>query len=183
MSRALRRHLEKAARRQAKAAKHPGLRITDQRPHYNLLKRLSAPGDEPMPPELARYQLTAIHLSLQAIERGEPGPEDARTLSDVLNLVDAMRETGLATDPEGLLAAATESLAKSFDRHLLEGAPLRLDGPGLQACRQIIATWEEALASLSHRQILSVHAYVDKRIRAILAGREPAHKDARVIAI
>ena len=183
MSRALRRLAQKAERHAAKAKPRPGLRIVEQRPHYDLLARLRAPGDAPMPPDLVRHNLTAIHLSLEAIERGDPKPEDARVMSDVVNLVDAMREMALADDPEGVLLAATASLARAFDRHLLEGAPLRLDGPGLQALRQIIATWEEALAALSHRQVLTIHAHVDKRIRAILAGREPARKDMKVVAI
>lgn len=137
------------------------------RPTYSRMDVLLASPTHPMRPEGYRHQITRMHLALQAMEKGAaPAADDWRLLSDAYNLVEQLTLMGLAHDA-GLLPVAQRELALAGARHVDEGKPLRLSGAGIAACRELLATWQQALAELPARDIVSAHAQTERRMHKL----------------
>lgn len=59
--------------------------------------------------------------------------------------------------------------------YIWEGKPIRLDGPGIQAVRSILANYAELLEVLPARTMVRCHRLTEKRIHDILQGRLRPH--------
>lgn len=76
---------------------------------------------------------------------------------------------------DSTLADAVRALAVAGQRHKREGKPIRLDGPGIQAVRAVLASYAELLEVLPARTMYRCHRLTEQRIHAILDGRKQPH--------
>ena len=126
---------------------------------YGLLDTLFASPDKPMPEWKRTHQLTRMYGGLHALETAaHPTPDDWRTVSDAVNLMETLvRDMKLCEDTSGLLADAVAALALAGARHLEDGVPIRLNGPGIQAVRAVLADYASVLETLSERVMTECH--------------------------
>jgi len=97
-------------------------------------------------------------------------------VSDAVNMIETLVvEMQVCEDASGLLMDAVRGLAFAGQRHKREGKPIRLDGPGIQAVRSVLASYAELLNMLPARVMYRCHRLTEKRIHAILAGRKLEH--------
>ena len=144
---------------------------------YTFLDELMASPTESVPLEFRTYQLTRMYEGLHALETAdEPSIEDWRVVSDAVNMLETLVvEMKVCDDDSGLLMDAVRSLAVAGQRHKREGKPIRLDGPGIQAVRSILASYAELLDVLPARTMFRCHRLTEQRIHAILDGRKQPH--------
>lgn len=148
------------------------------RTHYTHWHELLASPTAPMPAERRRHQLTRMHLGLEEIARTErPGTDAWRVLSDAINLVQTLVKHGPWPDCEGdlvdihdttgLLDTAMLSMSIAGERWL-QGQPMRLDGPGLHAVREVLASYASLLGELPERTVIRCHRATEKRLAEIM---------------
>jgi hypothetical protein len=149
---------------------------------YTHWDELMANASEPLPQDHRTYQLTRMYQGLHALETAaEPGKEDWRVVSDAVNMLETLVvEMQVCEDASGLLQDAIRGLAVAGQRHKREGKPIRLDGPGIQAVRTVLASYAELLDVLPARTMIRCHRLTEKRIHAILDGRKQPH-DVEVV--
>ncbi len=150
---------------------------------YTYLHELMASATEPMPKAYRISQLTRMWSGLASIETSpKPTANDWRVVSDAVNLLETLIEMGVAEDSTGLLHDATRALAIAGARHLETGAPIRLDGAGIQAVRAVLESYAEILEQIPHRTAIAAHRRTEKRIQEIYEGKRRPH-DVEVMAI
>ena len=144
---------------------------------YTVLDELMASPTEPMPAEYRTHQLTRMYEGLHSLEKAdEPSTDDWRVVSDAVNMLETLVvEMKVCDDDSGLLMDAVRALAVAGQRHKREGKPIRLDGPGIQAVRAVLASYAELLEVLPARIMYRCHRLTEKRIHAILDGRTRPH--------
>jgi uncharacterized protein YyaL (SSP411 family) len=138
---------------------------------YSVMDMLLADAVQPTPPEKQRHQLTRMWEGLRALEQ-DPNPtkEDWMVVSDAINLMETLVEMGWAQDPDDLVDEAAEALRVAGQRHIDTGAPIRLNGSGIQTIRGLLEDYAEALKELPYRTIISCHRKTEKRIQDMQAG-------------
>ena len=152
------------------------------RPTYSSTELLMADAERPMTSARARHQLTRMYLAMEAIARGQHSTgEDWRLLTDAINLMETLVTAGIARDESALLTDAVTAVAKAWERSGRTGEGMRLDGPGLAACRAVLADWSAAVQQLPERTILAAHVATELRIHSILTRSDVREHD--VIAI
>jgi len=144
---------------------------------YNVFNELLASPTEPLPQEYRTHQLTRMYEGLHALETAaEPGKEDWRVVSDAVNMLETLVvEMQVCEDASGLLQDAIRGLAMAGQRNKREGKPIRLDGPGIQAVRAVLASYAELLDLLPARTMYRCHRLTEQRMHDILAGRKRPH--------
>jgi hypothetical protein len=144
---------------------------------YNVFNELLASPTEPLPQEYRTHQLTRMYEGLHALETAaEPGKEDWRVVSDAVNMLETLVvEMQVCEDASGLLQDAIRGLAVAGQRNKREGKPIRLDGPGIQAVRAVLASYAELLDLLPARTMYRCHRLTEQRMHDILAGRKRPH--------
>lgn len=149
---------------------------------YNVFNELLASPTEPLPQAYRTHQLTRMYEGLHALETADnPSTEDWRVVSDAVNMLETLVvEMQVCDDASGLLQDAIRGLALAGQRNKREGKPIRLDGPGIQAVRAVLASYAELLEVLPARTMYRCHRLTEKRIHAILAGRTRPH-DVEII--
>lgn len=158
--------------------KKSGKRKLPQRPKtYTVFDELLASPTEPMPAEYRTHQLTRMYEGLHSLEKAdEPSTDDWRVVSDAVNMLETLVvEMKVCDDDSGLLMDAVRALAVAGQRHKREGKPIRLDGPGIQAVRAVLASYSELLEVLPARTMYRCHRLTEKRIHSILDGRTRPH--------
>lgn len=163
--------------------KKSGKRKQPWRPKtYTVFDELLASPTEPMPAEYRTHQLTRMYEGLHSLEKADdPSTEDWRVVSDAVNMLETLVvEMKVCDDDSGLLMDAVRALAVAGQRHKREGKPIRLDGPGIQAVRAVLASYSELLEVLPARTMYRCHRLTEQRIHAILAGRTRPH-DVEII--
>lgn len=145
--------------------------------HYTIIDELMASPTEPLPMAYRTHQLTRMYGGLHALETADnPTTDDWRVVSDAVNMLETLVvEMQVCEDASGLLMDAVRGLAIAGQRHKREGKPIRLDGPGIQAVRSVLASYADLLNMLPARVMYRCHRLTEKRIHAILAGRKLAH--------
>lgn len=98
------------------------------------------------------------YAALDAITRGKGTIQDWRTLVDVLNLAEVMGKDGLGPEVLPVCAKAQESLHKAAMRYQ-ETKKMGLDGPGIQAVRDLIEYADLQQASICRSEF---ERYVQK---------------------
>jgi len=149
---------------------------------YTHLDELMASASDPLPQDHRTYQLTRMYQGLHALETADsPDTEDWRVVSDAVNMLETLvLDMQVCEDASGLLQDAIRGLALAGQRHKREGKPIRLDGPGIQAVRTVLANYSELLDVLPARTMIRCHRLTEKRIHAILDGRKQPH-DVEVV--
>lgn len=163
LNRAARRALARSARKPRPAAKW--------RPMFTHVDVLMASTTDPLPLSWRQTQLTAMHMGLAAMARGaDPTGKDWMDVTDTVNLLNTLRQQGLAHDPHGVIDAASDALAAAARRHLEHGQTMRLTGAGIQACRDAIAVWADCLEQLPARTVIETYARTERRIHQIVTN-------------
>ena len=149
---------------------------------YNVFNELLASPTEPLPQAYRTHHLTRMYEGLHALETADnPSTEDWRVVSDAVNMLETLVvEMQVCEDASGLLQDAIRGLAVAGQRNKREGKPIRLDGPGIQAVRSILANYAELLEVLPARTMYRCHRLTEQRIHDILAGRKRPH-DVEII--
>ena len=144
---------------------------------YNVFNELLASPTEPLPQAYRTHQLTRMYEGLHALETADnPTTEDWRVVSDAVNMLETLVvEMEVCEDASGLLQDAISGLATAGQRNKREGKPIRLDGPGIQAVRAVLASYAELLDLLPARTMYRCHRLTEQRIHDILAGRKRPH--------
>lgn len=91
------------------------------------------------------------YSALDAITKGHGTVQDWRTLVDVLNLSEVMAKGGLGPEVLPVCAQAQEALHKAAMRYQ-ETMRMGLDGPGIQAIRELIEYADLQQASISRAE-------------------------------
>ena len=100
--------------------------------------------------------------------------------SDAVNLLETLVLQGEIEDSQGLLPDAIAALAEAGERSL-NGQPLRLSGPGIQAVRGVLEDYAEVIAVLPARTMIRCHRLTERRIRGILESRKQSHDICAVV--
>ena len=98
------------------------------------------------------------YAALDAITKGMGTVQDWRTLVDVLNLSEVMGKAGLGPEVLPVCAKAQEALHKAAMRYQ-ETMRMGLDGPGIQAIRDLIEYADLQQGSISRAEF---ERYVQK---------------------
>lgn len=139
---------------------------------YSMLDAMMASATEPLPIENRMFQLQAMWEAMDNLEKAqEPSIRDWELVADAVNMMEALRDIGAVEDPDGALNDAIEAMGKAGYRKL-NGANIRLDGPGIQTMRGILQDYCDALSALPARTVISAHRYAEKRIRNMLKGKK-----------
>ena len=88
------------------------------------------------------------YTALDAITKGMGTIQDWRTLVDVLNLSEVMAKSGVGPEVLPVCAKAQEALHKAALRYE-QSKKMGLDGPGIQAIRELIEYADLQQASIS----------------------------------
>lgn len=163
------------------------------RTHYTHWDELLASPTAPMPAARQRHQLTRMAQGLDEIARSDrPGTDAWRVLSDAVNLVETLVHHGPwpdcageltdVHDTTGLLPQAIAAMAKAGERWL-HGQPMRLDGEGLTAVREVLAAYTDLLGQLPERTVIKCHRATERRLIAIMNRIERLPAGVHVVAI
>lgn len=146
---------------------------------YSLVDELMASPADPLPSEKRTHQLARMWQGLASIERdAEPTKADWKLCSDAVNMVEALVELGVCDDSSGLLDDAAVALGAAGQRSL-DGKPIRLDGPGIQAVRAVLQDYAELIAVLPARVMIRAHRRAERRTIEILMGKSKQN-DVRI---
>jgi hypothetical protein len=144
--------------------------------HYSMMDELMASPDAPLAPAVIGHHLTMMYQGLHALERDPaPGVDDWRLVSDAVNLLETLVAMRVVADDTGLLADAVAGLAEAGQRHLQQGAPIRLSGPAIQAVRAVLEDYAAVIRQLPARTMVRCHRATEKRIAGICRGRKLPH--------
>lgn len=145
--------------------------MSSSQPSVSLLDVLRASPIQPLPPSQRIAMLARMWSGLAAIER-EPdaGRAEWRSVTDALNLMEALAEMGHAVDQSGLLDDATAAMCAALTRWQ-QSRVMRLDGAGLRAVRAVLEDYSAAVDTLPARVVMSACLRVTRRTRAVLRGQ------------
>jgi hypothetical protein len=105
--------------------------------------------------------LNRAYSALDCMVNGkDPRPEEWRDCADVVNVIETMAlHTGqLAADEvRDDVLTASESM-RAAERRFKAGQGLRLDGPGIQAMREVLDVYAQALGGLTAMEMERVFA-------------------------
>ncbi len=130
---------------------------------------------QPVPAEiqaglLGRFQ-SALHM---LATYSAPGPEEFRDIADAINTVETLcLELGKLVPDEvmPLVNAAVQAMAEAGNRWHA-GQRMGLSGPGLQAVRDVIDVYGQAMAGLTGAEMARARVLTEQRVRAVLAGKK-----------
>lgn len=113
---------------------------------------------------------------LEAMARGQdPTVDDWRDLSDVVNLVETLALVQGLLDIDATMPAvraATAAMVAAAHRFKTTGR-FGLDGPGLQALREVVDTYEAAAAGFTRYVMTEATRLTQERISAAQAATAP----------
>lgn len=121
--------------------------------------------------------------SLETMARGShPGEDEWRSLSDAVNTVETLALHLHKLDPAEVMPTVNAAIAATVAaaRRFQAGQGMRLDAPGLQALRDVLAIYEQALEGLTEREMAMAQAETQRRVNALLHSKKPS---AEVIAL
>lgn len=128
----------------------------------------------PAPKQKTERVMVRFLTALDAMANGQhPGLEEWRDLSDVVNTIETLAlHMGKLIPSEVMPAvtAATEAMAKAGARYR-EGKTMRLDGPGLQALRDLVHAYGVCLEGLTEMEMAQAQAETQRRVNAILRAK------------
>ena len=135
----------------------------------------------------SREQRDAVMLrfttALQEIASGRhPGEAEWRDLSDAINTVETLALSLGKLEPTEVMPTVNAAIAAMVGaaKRFQAGQGMRVDGPGLEALRDVLAIYEQALVGLTEREMAMAQAETQRRVNALLRSRKPS---AEVIAL
>lgn len=149
----------------------PKTKVPTFAPRYNARHMRKASRTRPMAIHLRDQMVRLMRAGLRAFAEDRATPEDWRVCSDPINLLETMVEQKWLADAEGLLVDAVNALGAAGARNM-KGEPLRLDADGLAAVTHAVDDYEEMLGHLSEFDVLLAINITERRIHAILHGRQ-----------
>lgn len=175
---------------------------------YSKMHELLASPSQPMPIENRRHQRMRLADALHELMHAPaPGNNCWRVISDAINLTETLVLHGEApitnpdtgkvvashwrgcegapveiADASGLLQDAITAMAKAGQR-MLEGKPMRLDGPGIEAVRAATDDYLTALDALPARTMVRCHRSTEKRTRELFNRIDRLPDGVHVMAI
>jgi hypothetical protein len=127
---------------------------------------------------MARF-LTALH----EISAGRhPGEAEWRDLSDAVNTLENLALHLRKLDPAEVMPTVNAAIAAMVGaaNRFKAGQGMRVDGPGLEALRDVVAIYEQCLHGLTEREMGMAQAETQRRMNALLRARGP---NPQVIAL
>lgn len=135
-------------------------------------------------PQAERERLMArFRSALESIARGaHPGEGDWRDLSDAINTVETLALHLHKLVPAEVMPTINAAVAAMVGaaRRFQTGHGMRVDGPGLEALRDVLGFYEQCLEGLTEREMALAQAETQRRVNALLHARKPS---ADVIAL
>ncbi len=142
-----------------------------------MLDRVS--GERPASAETVGQVMATLHSAIASMASGKtPTPHDWGALADCVQAVDCMIRRGNIPEDEGtpIAVAGMKALVLAADRQR-EGKPLRFDGEGLKAMRELLDVYQQSLEAFTEREVLQILLETGRmRERAfarIEAGQKP----------
>ena len=121
--------------------------------------------------------MARFRSSLETMARGSsPTEEEWRDLSDVCNTLETLTliQRKLAIDEVmPSVRSAVDAMVAAAKRYR-EGKGLRLDGPGLEAMREVLAIYEQCLEGFTEREMALAQQETQRRINALLRSKNPS---------
>lgn len=142
--------------------------------HYSLLDAMMADPVKPFPVERIKHQIGEMRKGLEAF-RTDPNPTNAHweAVSDAVNMVEALQKLGNVSkswgieDRGALLKDAIQALVEASNR-----SPMRMSGPGLTACSNMIDDYEELSLQLPQRVMITAHRLANKYLLELIVKRK-----------
>ncbi len=135
----------------------------------NPLTRMS-----PAPKAKRDRVMLSFHTALEAMAAGKhPGESEWRSLSDAINTIETMCLMGKLIDHEvmPLVSAAIDGMVKAA-RRFRAGQGMRLDGPGFNALREIVAVYEQCLEGFTEAEMAEAQHQTQQRLNAIWRAKK-----------
>jgi len=144
---------------------------------YSKMHELLASPSQPMPIENRRHQRMRLADALHELMHA---PTPGKVVASHWRGCDgAPVEIG---DASGLLQDAITAMAKAGQR-MLDGKPMRLDGPGIEAVRAVTDDYLTALDALPARTMVRCHRSTEKRTREVFNRIDRLPDGVHVMAI
>lgn len=154
---------------------------SNYRPKPVLLNPLAAM--QPAPKEQRDRVMGQFLSSLDTMARGShPGEEEWRSLSDAINTVETLALHLHKLQPVEVMPTVNAAIAAMVGaaKRFQAGQGMRVDGPGLEALRDVLAIYEQCLQGLTEREMSQAQAETQRRVNALLRSKKPS---AEVIAL
>jgi hypothetical protein len=123
--------------------------------------------------------------ALETVASGDhPGEQEWRDLADAVNTVETLALKLGKLVPDEVMPVVNAAIAAMVlaSRRYLAGQGMRVDGPGLQALRDVVAIYGECMERLTGREMAVARYETIKRMEALLR-RRASDPDAKVIAL
>lgn len=121
--------------------------------------------------------------SLDTMVRGShPGEEEWKSLSDAVNTIETLALHMHKLQPAEVMPTVNAAIAAivSAAKRFQAGHGMRLDAPGLQSFRDVLAIYEQCLEGLTEREMALAQAETQRRMHQLLHSKKPS---AEVIAL
>ncbi len=126
-----------------------------------------------------RRFFTALH----EIAAGRyPGEAEWRDLSDAINTVETLALHLHKLEPAEVMPTVNAAIAAMVGaaHRFKAGQGMRVDGPGLEALRDVLAIYEQCAEGLTEREMCMAQAETQRRMNELLRSRSA---DPQVIAL
>lgn len=123
--------------------------------------------------------------ALETVAAGShPGESEWRDLADAINTVETLAVNLGKLVPGEVMPTVNAAIAAMVvaSKRYLAGQGMRVDGPGLQALRDVVAIYGECLERLTGREMAVAGHETVKRMEALLR-RRATDPDSKVIAL
>lgn len=151
------------------------------RPKPVLLNPLAAM--QPAPKAQRDAVMLRFTTALQEIASGRhPGEAEWRDLSDAINTVETLALHLHKLQPVEVMPTVNSAIAAMVGaaKRFQAGQGMRVDGPGLEALRDVLAIYQQCLEGLTEREMSQAQAETQRRVNALLRSKTPS---AEVIAL
>ena len=145
------------------------------RPKPVLLNPLAAM--QPAPKAERDRVMLRFTTALQEIAAGRhPGEAEWRDLSDLVNSVETLALHLHKLDPAEVMPTVNAAIAAMVGaaNRFKVGQGMRVDGPGLEALRDVLSIYEQCLEGLTEREMSQAQAETQRRVNALLRRRKPS---------
>jgi hypothetical protein len=97
------------------------------------------------------------------------------TRSDAINTVETLALVLRKLDPAEVMPTVNAAIAAMVGAasRFKAGQGMRVDGPGLEALRDVVGIYEQCLQGLTAREMAMAQAETQRRVNALLRSRKP----------
>lgn len=130
----------------------------------------------PAPKEDRDRVMAAFNSALDMMARHEnPNRAEWEQLADAVNQVETLAMEMGCLDPDEVMPSVDQAIKAMAEcaKRWRAGGPLRLSGPGLEALRDVIAFFEQALECLTGAEMAKARDLTQARINRARCGNLP----------